>query len=88
MLPRPLGVEYVDYALWQRLALGDVLDVYRDYWREHLKEGALPVLELPLDYPRPALQTFNGDVVGVSPDGGAVVQIDGCEQPEVVQPEV
>ena len=27
------------------------------YWRSALREGDLPVLELPLDYPRPAVQT-------------------------------
>ena len=60
-----LAVQYVDYALWQRSALGDVLDVYRDYWREHLHDGALGVLEMPLDLPRPAAQTFNGDAISV-----------------------
>jgi non-ribosomal peptide synthetase component F len=32
------------------------------YWREQLM-GAPPVLELPMDRPRPAFQTFNGSVL-------------------------
>ena len=62
-----LPFEYVDYALWQRSeALAPHLASQRAYWRVALREGDLPVLELPLDYPRPALQTFNGDVVPFS----------------------
>ena len=37
-----------------------------DYWREQLREGALSVLELPTDLPRPAQQTFRGASVGVA----------------------
>ena len=56
----------MDYAIWQRGALTEVFDVYHSYWREHLREGALPVLELPLDFARPATQTFNGDTTAVT----------------------
>ena len=59
-----LPLQYVDYALWQRGdALAPVLASQRAYWRSALREGALPALELPLDFPRPAVQTFNGDAV-------------------------
>ncbi|MBW4483043.1 MAG: amino acid adenylation domain-containing protein [Tildeniella torsiva UHER 1998/13D] len=30
-----------------------------DYWQQQLS-GELPILQLPIDYPRPALQTFQG----------------------------
>ena len=57
---KELGVQYADYAVWQRDWLeGQELDRQVDFWREQLA-GAAPLLELPLDYPRPAEQTFNG----------------------------
>ena len=36
------------------------------------------MLELPLDYPRPALQTFNGDVVNVSIDASSASRLDAA----------
>src|SRR6185295_2588957 len=55
----PLAVQYADYALWQREYLAGVEAEELGYWREQL-EGAPQVLELPTDYPRPALQSFRG----------------------------
>ncbi|HVI72968.1 MAG TPA: condensation domain-containing protein, partial [Pyrinomonadaceae bacterium] len=55
-----LKIQYVDFAHWQREWLrGDVLETQLNYWREQLA-GAPPVLELPADRPRPAVQTLNG----------------------------
>ncbi len=55
-----LGIQYGDYARWQREWLqGEVLEEQLGYWREQLA-GAPPVLELPTDRPRPAVQTFRG----------------------------
>ena len=55
-----LPVQYVDYAIWQRQWLqGERLARELDYWRERLA-GMPMVLDLPLDYPRPAVQTFEG----------------------------
>jgi len=55
-----LEVQYADYAAWQRGWLqGEVLDRQLSYWREQLG-GAPPVLELPTDRPRPAVQSFRG----------------------------
>lgn len=57
-----LEVQYPDYAAWQRdLLEGDELERRMGYWRETLG-GAPPVLELPIDKPRPATQTFDGEV--------------------------
>ncbi|NOK31919.1 amino acid adenylation domain-containing protein [Corallococcus exercitus] len=57
-----LPVQYADYALWQRSWLhGDVLEAQLSYWRQRLADAA--PLELPTDFPRPAVQTFHGDVV-------------------------
>ena len=61
-----LPVQYADYAHWQRRWLdGPVLEEQETYWRGRLS-GQLPVLEMPLDRPRPALQTFNGDLVALT----------------------
>jgi hypothetical protein len=61
--PSPLAelpVQYADYASWQRTYLqGKVLEQQLDYWREHLK-GAPPLLDLPVDRPRPEVRTFVG----------------------------
>ncbi len=55
-----LAVQYADYAVWQRQQLaGETLDRQLAYWRQRLA-GAPAVLELPIDHPRPALQTHRG----------------------------
>ncbi|NES19589.1 MAG: amino acid adenylation domain-containing protein, partial [Symploca sp. SIO3E6] len=55
-----LPVQYADYTLWQRQWLqGDTLASQLDYWRQQLA-NAPTLLELPLDHPRPAVQTFQG----------------------------
>jgi amino acid adenylation domain-containing protein/non-ribosomal peptide synthase protein (TIGR01720 family) len=62
-LPSPLPdlpVQYADYAFWQRRWLaGEVLAAELAYWRGQLA-AAPPLLELSLDRPRPAVQTFRG----------------------------
>ena len=55
-----LPIQYADYAVWQREWLrGEPLQKQLEYWKERL-EGAKESLELPLDHPRPAQQTFSG----------------------------
>ncbi len=55
-----LNVQYADFAAWQQDWIkGDFLEKQVTYWKDHL--GLNPeVLELNTDYPRPAIQTFNG----------------------------
>ncbi|HEV7474838.1 MAG TPA: amino acid adenylation domain-containing protein [Pyrinomonadaceae bacterium] len=56
-----LKIQYADFAIWQRGWLrGEVLEKQLSYWREQLAE--LPLLALPTDRPRPALQTYRGEV--------------------------
>ncbi|WNG19735.1 amino acid adenylation domain-containing protein [Cystobacter fuscus] len=61
--PSPLAelpVQYADYARWQREWLqGEVLEAQLAYWRERLA-GSPPVLNLPLDKPRPEEPAFRG----------------------------
>ncbi|MBV9122341.1 MAG: amino acid adenylation domain-containing protein, partial [Planctomycetes bacterium] len=55
-----LPVQYADYTLWQRQWLqGEVLQKQLSYWKEQLA-NAPPALDLPTDYPRPAVQSFHG----------------------------
>ncbi len=60
---QPLAIQYRDYAVWQnRLLESDEIAVHRDYWHKKLS-GEIPVLNLPTDYPRPRMQTFNGETI-------------------------
>lgn len=55
-----LPIQYADYAIWQREWLqGMALKTRLDYWKQQLA-GSLPVLELPTDRPRLAVQNFQG----------------------------
>ncbi|HEX7181365.1 MAG TPA: non-ribosomal peptide synthase/polyketide synthase, partial [Thermoanaerobaculia bacterium] len=54
-----LAIQYADFAAWQRQRLsGEDLGRSLEYWRERL--SGLPVLELPSDRPRGAVQSFRG----------------------------
>lgn len=55
-----IDFDYGDYVLWQRRWLTDeVIASELAYWRQQL-EGAPNILEIPSDYPRPAIQRFEG----------------------------
>src|SRR5205085_10596850 len=58
-LPEPV-LQYADFAYWQRQWLqGNVLETQLAYWTEQLA-GAPSFLELPVDRPRPPVQSFRG----------------------------
>ncbi len=55
-----LPIQYGDYALWQRDWLGgDLLQSQLHYWKEQLA-GLPPLVELPIDRPRPSVGTYHG----------------------------
>lgn len=57
-----LPLRYSDIARKQRERLsGPALEAHSAYWKSRLTPLP-PVLELPADFPRPAIQTFNGAV--------------------------
>lgn len=59
----PLAFQYRDYVHWQNNPDGlERIGQLREYWHEKLADP-LPVLELPSDHPRPAIQTYSGAVV-------------------------
>ncbi|KQT68984.1 MULTISPECIES: amino acid adenylation domain-containing protein [unclassified Aureimonas] len=56
----PLAIQFADFALWQREALGEAeLAGQTAFWREALA-GAPDALTLPLEHPRPATRSFIG----------------------------
>ncbi len=58
-----LPVQYADFAAWQRNWLNSgVLERQLAYWRQKLA-NAPPMLALPTDNPRPAVQRFRGAVL-------------------------
>ncbi len=58
-----LKIQYADFANWQREYLNDsVLEEKLEFWRNYLKEVPA-LLQLPTDKPRPAIQTFNGEII-------------------------
>ncbi len=61
---QPIDARYHDYVAWEQQHLeapsgGRMME----YWKEHLA-GAPLTLDLPVDRPRPPVQTFNGGVHG------------------------
>ena len=59
-----LPVQYADWAEWQRQRVDEVLDAELAFWTRRLG-GELPVLNIPTDRPRPAVQTFRGSALPV-----------------------
>ncbi|MDO6423884.1 hybrid non-ribosomal peptide synthetase/type I polyketide synthase [Saccharophagus degradans] len=56
----PLKARYLDFCNWQNRFLASAeAQRMQDYWLAHLPEE-IPVLNLPLDKPRPPVQTNNG----------------------------
>lgn len=60
----PLCIQYKDYAVWQNGFLeSDGFTRQEQYWLDAFREPS-PVLELPMDLPRPAVKSFKGDYYG------------------------
>ncbi|MFW0738277.1 amino acid adenylation domain-containing protein [Flavobacterium sp. T12S277] len=62
-LSTPLQIQYKDYAVWQQKQLAaEVFNKEKNYWLTNL-EGDLPVLSHFGDRPRPAIMSYNGNVI-------------------------
>ncbi len=58
--PGPLELQYKDFSMWQNTgSRGEALAAQLSYWKQQLS-GNLPVLDLPLDYPRPTVRSYEG----------------------------
>lgn len=65
----PLKLKYADYAVWKNnLMKTEEVRKQEKYWLERFK-GELPVLDLPTDYSRPPVQSFEGEVFSFRIDG-------------------
>lgn len=66
----PLPIQYSDFAIWQHSTEVETRLVHHlAYWQAQLA-GQLPVIELPIDHPRPAVQDLHGDSVRLTlPEG-------------------
>ncbi|MCA6221494.1 non-ribosomal peptide synthetase, partial [Photorhabdus antumapuensis] len=64
----PLAIQYPDYAAWQRQWLSaERVQVQSDYWRTVLADAPV-LLDLPTDRPRPAEQSFAGNLLPINLD--------------------
>jgi phthiocerol/phenolphthiocerol synthesis type-I polyketide synthase E len=59
----PLHIQYKDFCEWQNLLLTSGKFVEQEkYWLEHLS-GTLPVLNMPIDFPRPEYLSSAGETI-------------------------
>ncbi|MCK4259562.1 MAG: non-ribosomal peptide synthase/polyketide synthase, partial [Halanaerobiales bacterium] len=69
-----LRIQYKDYAEWQNeLLRSDVMKKQEEYWVNRFSDptqndGQVPVLNMPIDYPRPTMQSFEGDSISFKLD--------------------
>ncbi|WP_460288463.1 non-ribosomal peptide synthetase, partial [Clostridium faecium] len=58
-----LMIQYKDFSHWQNNILKTkIVEKQKEYWLAKFKDE-IPVLNMPTDYVRPALRSFEGDVV-------------------------
>ena len=80
-----LTIQYADYAAWQRGWLqGEVLQQQLDFWTEQL--AGLPNLEIPTDFPRPAIRTGRGGGAGAIVPPEVLGKIKGLGRTEGTTP--
>ncbi|MBC1194194.1 amino acid adenylation domain-containing protein [Microcystis aeruginosa BLCCF158] len=78
-LPK-LALQYADFAHWQRQWLqGEILETQLNYWRQQLK-NAPPLLEFPVDKPRPSVQTYEGSSQSIHLNLTLTQQLKGLSQ--------
>ncbi|MCK4258971.1 MAG: amino acid adenylation domain-containing protein [Halanaerobiales bacterium] len=58
-----LRIQYKDFAFWQNdLFNSEIFDQQEKYWLTRFGED-IPVLNMPTDYPRPAIMSFAGNTI-------------------------
>jgi amino acid adenylation domain-containing protein len=63
--PQPSAIQYADHAAWQRENYDPEPDL--GYWRQRLA-GMPPILELPLEHPRPPVRDDHGAEIHLNLD--------------------
>jgi amino acid adenylation domain-containing protein len=82
----PLGLDYADYAAWQRQCWeSGIWQADLDYWQEELR-GPLPVLDLPIARPRPATPRHQGASVSYGLDAAQATELRAFCRREQVTP--
>ncbi|QRF31060.1 non-ribosomal peptide synthetase [Bacillus safensis] len=57
-----LSIQYADYAVWQHKYLNEkMFEKKITYWKNKLR-GIKPLISLPIDHSRPAVQTYRGGI--------------------------
>ncbi|MDO3679095.1 non-ribosomal peptide synthetase [Paenibacillus ehimensis] len=60
----PLRIQYSDFAVWHnRYLQSEDAKKQEQYWMNQFRDG-VQALQLPYDYARPALQSFEGNTIG------------------------
>lgn len=72
----PLTLQYGDIVSWQQAQheRTEATEPLRAYWEQQLA-GMPPLLELPTDHPRPAVQSFNGAQVAFTVSESLTTQL-------------
>ena len=59
----PMRIRYIDYSQWQQSnRQQEVIKRQEDFWLGEFEGDIIP-LNLPTDYPRPEIQSFEGEVI-------------------------
>lgn len=81
-----LPIQYADFAAWQRKNLEDVTEhADSKFWTEQLSDAA-PLLELPTDFPRPAVLEYEGDTIRARVSPELTEQLNALNKAENVTP--
>jgi amino acid adenylation domain-containing protein len=70
----PISFQYRDYVRWEQGLGEESAALQLPYWMQQLG-GSLPVIELPSDYRRPAVQAFDGRRIHIDIDAALAKQI-------------
>ncbi|MDP7094523.1 MAG: amino acid adenylation domain-containing protein, partial [Gammaproteobacteria bacterium] len=71
-----LAIHYADYAVWQRKQIAGVeLEQQVEYWKDRL-DDAPPLLNLPLDKPRPPVEAHAGAARSLQLDKNLASRLD------------
>ncbi|HLP59675.1 MAG TPA: condensation domain-containing protein, partial [Candidatus Deferrimicrobium sp.] len=70
-----LKISYKDFSEWQNNELRKSrLKMQKEYWLDQL-QGEIPILNIYADYPRPAVQNFEGERVNFELDEGLTLEL-------------